>query len=268
MNCYEIEDDHPLVFSKWVWFSPGQPWPDLALTVTQTQLPPFPPRESVKSPWGLQPHRVPVETPVVLVQLLAALVSLEWEAFPVPSCWGHGPSHQGHSQGQELLTPALQELSSPPRSWPQQSSPFSPSLCLLLPLSFVCPSPFLLTSVARWSKLVSLAQKPLRQQISRQSPLESMLNMDPWAHSQGSGSSGLGWNLRICIASKVPGDAQESGPHCNSIIPNGGNKIPSFPSLQKCRHREGVRYGKLQDCWNTNKYFHSFPCHPPSPVEW
>ena len=65
---------------------------------------------------------------------------------------------------------------------------------------------------------------------------------------QGSDSSGLGWNLRICISSKVPGDAQESGPHCNSIVPNGENKIPSFPSLQKCRHREGVRYGKLQDC--------------------
>lgn len=192
-----------------------------------------------------------------------SLVSLEWEAFPVPSCWGHGSSHQGHSQGQELLTPALQNLSSPPRSWSQQSFHHFLPLSAFSSLSASCvPLPFswhqLLTGANLW---VCLAQKPLRQQFSRQSPLESMLNTDPWAHSQGSDSSGLGWNLRICISSKVPGDAQESGPHCNTIIPNGENKIPSFPSLQKCRHREGVRYGKLQDCWNTNISIHFHAIH-------
>lgn len=34
----------------------------------------------------------------------------------------------------------------------------------------------------------------------------------------------------MCISNKVPGDAHEAGPHCESTTAGGGNKMPGSPT--------------------------------------
>ena len=115
---------------------------------------------------------------------------------------------------------------------------FSFCVCLYLPFGILYLSSFLLTSLARWSALL---QSSLKQKFSHPSPPEGLLNTDPWAHSQGSDSSGLGWGLRMCISNKVQGDAHVAGLPCEKTTPRGGDKIPG--SLYG-HGREGEGEGK------------------------